>query len=146
MYLRRYYTLGNIKTLVVIMEIVEKIVPLVVSMLLALGGLEFIKWLFSRKTDKRLAEATADHTEVKTDTDEFHLLRERLELADRQLLEKEQRFYEQTDELRKTTGELLTAERRISELNGEVSALKAERKMKLCEVRNCKDRLPQSGY
>ena len=128
------------------MEIVEKIVPLVVSMLLALGGLEFIKWLFSRKTDKRLAEATADHTEVKTDTDEFHLLRERLELADRQLLEKEQRFYEQTDELRKTTGELLTAERRISELNGEVSALKAERKMKLCEVRNCKDRLPQSGY
>ena len=127
-------------------EIIEKIVPLVVSMLIALGGLEFIKWLFNRKTDKRLAEATADHTEVKTDTDEFHLLRERLELADRQLLEKEQRFYEQTDELRKTTGELLTAERRISELNGEVSALKAERKMKLCEVRNCSQREPQSGY
>jgi septal ring factor EnvC (AmiA/AmiB activator) len=127
-------------------EIIEKIVPHVVSMLLALGGLEFIKWVFNRKTDKRLAEATADYTEVKTDTDEFHLLRERLELADRQLLEKEQRFYEQTDELRKTTSELLTAERKISDLNGEVSALKAERKMKLCEVRNCSQRVPQSGY
>lgn len=127
-------------------EIIEKIVPLVVSMLLALGGLEFIKWLFNRKPGKRLAEATADHSEVKVDTDEFHLLRERLELADRQLLEKEQRFYDQTDELRKTTSELLTAERKISELNGEVSALKAERKMKLCEVRNCAQREPQSGY
>ncbi|MBO7263613.1 MAG: hypothetical protein J6U93_03715 [Alistipes sp.] len=115
-------------------------------MLLALGGLEFIKWLFNRKPGKRLAEATADHSEVKVDTDEFHLLRERLELADRQLLEKEQRFYDQTDELRKTTSELLTAERKISELNGEVSALKAERKMKLCEVRNCAQREPQSGY
>lgn len=124
------------------MEVIRDIT----AVLIALGGLEFIKWIFNRKTDKRLAEATADHTEVKTDTDEFHLLRERLELADRQLLEKEQRFYEQTDELRKTTGELLTAERRISELNGEVSALKAERKMKLCEVRNCAQREPQSGF
>lgn len=118
----------------------------ITAVLIAIGGFEFIKWIFNRKTDRRLAEATADHTEVKTDTDEFHLLRERLELADRQLLEKEQRFYEQTDELRKTTGELLTAERRISELNGEVSALKAERKMKLCEVRNCAQREPQSGF
>lgn len=126
--------------------IIEKIVPLVVSMLLALGGLEFIKWVFNRKPGKRLAEATADHSEVKVDTDEFHLLRERLELADRQLLEKEQRFYDQTDELRKTTGELLAAERRISELNGEVSELKAERKMKLCEKRNCAQREPQSGF
>lgn len=124
------------------MEVLQNIAAVLIS----LGGFEFIKWIFNRKTDKRLAEATADHTEVKTDTDEFHLLRERLELADRQLLEKEQRFYEQTDELRKTTGELLTAERRISELNGEVSALKAERKMKLCEVRNCAQREPQSGF
>ena len=67
-------------------------------------------------------------------------------MADRQLLEKEQRFYEQTDELRKTTGELLAAERRISELNGEVSELKAERRMKLCERRNCAQREPQSGF
>ena len=128
------------------MEVIEKIVPLVVSMLLALGGWEGIKWVTNWGSNKRIAKATAEHTEIKTDTDEFHLLRERLELADRQLLEKEQRFYEQTDELRKTTGELLTAERRISELNGEVSALKAERKMKLCEVRNCAQREPQSGY
>ena len=127
-------------------EIVEKIVPLVVSMLIALGGWEGLKWVINWRSNKRIAKATAEHTEVRADTDEFHLLRERLELADRQLLEKEQRFYEQTDELRKTTAELLTAERRISELNGEVSELKAERKMKLCEVRNCKDRLPQSGY
>lgn len=127
-------------------EIIEKIVPLVVSMLLALGGFEGIKWVINWGSNKRIAKATAEHTEIKSDTDEFHLLRERLELADRQLLEKEQRFYEQTDELRKTTGELLAAERRISELNGEVSELKAERRMKLCEKRNCAQREPQSGY
>lgn len=127
-------------------EIIEKIVPLVVSMLIALGGWEGLKWVINWRSNKRIAKATAEHTEVRADTDKFHLLRERLELADRQLLEKEQRFYEQTDELRKTTRELLAAERRISELNGEVSELKAERRMKLCEKRNCAQREPQSGY
>jgi uncharacterized small protein (DUF1192 family) len=69
-----------------------------------------------------------------------------LELADKQLLEKEQRFYEQTAELRKVTAELIDAERKIGTLSSEISELKAERKMKLCERRNCVNREPQSGY
>lgn len=111
-----------------------------------LGGFELIKWLFTRSTAKRIEHATAESTETQAERDEFHLLRERLELADRQLLEKEQRSYEQTDELRKTTGELLDAERKIGALSSEISELKAERRMKLCEKRNCAQREPQSGY
>lgn len=111
-----------------------------------LGGFELIKWLFARKTSKRIEQATAESSETQAERDEFHLLRERLELADKQLLEKEQRFYEQTAELRKVTGELIDAERKIGALSSEISELKAERKMKLCEKRNCASREPQSGY
>ena len=105
-----------------------------------------MKWLFTRKTSKRIEQATAESSETQAERDEFHLLRERLELADKQLLEKEQRFYEQTAELRKVTGELIDAERKIGALSSEISELKAERKMKLCEKRNCASREPQSGY
>ena len=62
----------------------------------ALGGLEFFKWIFNRKSNSKIVSAKAQSAEVQADADEFHLLRERLELADKQLVEKEQRFYEQT--------------------------------------------------
>lgn len=127
------------------MEIVEIMSAAGVT-LGTLGGFELMKWLFTRKTSKRIEQATAESSETQAERDEFHLLRERLELADKQLLEKEQRFYEQTAELRKVTGELIDAERKIGALSSEISELKAERKMKLCEKRNCASREPQSGY
>lgn len=127
------------------MEIVEIVSDAGVT-LATLGGFEFIKWLFTRKTSKRIEHATAESSETQAERDEFYLLRERLKLADEQLLAKEQRFYEQTAELRKVTGELLEAERKIGTLSSEISELKAERKMKLCERRNCANREPQSGY
>lgn len=127
------------------MEIVEMITAAGVT-LGTLGGFELIKWIVTRKTSKRIEHATAESSETQAERDEFHLLRERMELADKQLLEKEQRFYEQTAELRKVTGELLEAERKIGTLSSEISELKAERKMKLCERRNCVNREPQSGY
>ena len=113
-------------------EIVEKIVPLVVSMLLALGGFEFIKWVFGRKTDKRLQEASADSSE-------FGVLKETNIFLQEQLKLKEERFAEQTQVVRKLTTDNL-------ELTREVAMLKTERGLKLCERRNCVQREPQSGY
>jgi hypothetical protein len=127
------------------MEIVE-IVSVAGVTLGTLGGFELIKWLFTRKTSKRIEQATAESSETQAERDEFYLLRERLKLADEQLLAKEQRFYDQTAELRRVTAELIDAERKIGTLSSEISELKAERKMKLCERRNCVNREPQSGY
>lgn len=105
----------------------------------AVGGLEFIKWLFTRKSSGRVAEAKAD-------TDEFRYLRERIEFADKQLLDKEQRFKEQTDMVRDLNRQLLEKQTQIGDLQSQVSELLAERKMKLCERRGCQDRQPQSNY
>mgnify|MGYP002512818934 CR=1 FL=1 len=56
-----------------------------------------------------------------------------------QLKQKQERFAEQTNLVRKLTNENL-------ELTRENSMLKTERALKLCERRNCAQRQPQSGY
>lgn len=120
------------------------------TIIMTLGGFEGIKWIVSvwlnRKTDARKQETAAD-------SDEFHLLRERLEMADKHLLEKEkqlydkeQRFHEQTLLVRDLQKQLLERMQEMGDLKAENSALKAERALKLCERRGCKDRQPQSGY
>ena len=98
----------------------------------ALGGFEFIKWAVSRKTGKRVEEATADASE-------FSTLREQIVFLQEQLLKKEERFAEQTNVLRETT-------KRELELVRENTMLKTERSLKLCERRMCAERMPQSGY
>lgn len=125
----------------------------IVRILGVLGGFELVKWLFTRKSNARIVDAHADGAEIKNDVDEFHLLRERLELADkhlvekeRQLYDKEQRFHEQTLLVRDLNKQLLDATAEIGKLKSRISELEAERKMKLCERRGCKDRQPQSGY
>ena len=116
------------------------------AFLMALGGWEAVRYLLNRRAHKRQEMATAEVTEIQADRDEFHLLRERLELADKQLLDKEQRFFEQTSLVRELNKELLDAERKICALSSDISALKAERAMKLCERRGCGLREPQSGF
>lgn len=122
------------------------IVTVVSTILASLGGFEFMKWLFTRRSNKRIAAAQANSKEIEVETDEFHLLRERLELSDRQLLEKEQRFYEQTLLVRKLNNQLLEKTNENGALSARISSLEAERAMKLCERRGCERREPQSGY
>lgn len=124
----------------------EDIVTVVSTVLASLGGFEFMKWLFTRRSNKRIAAAQANSKEIEVETDEFHLLRERLELSDRQLLEKEQRFYEQTLLVRKLNKQLLEKTNENGALSARISSLEAERAMKLCERRGCERREPQSGY
>lgn len=97
-----------------------------------LGGWETIKYLFNRKTASRIEEAKADSAE-------FSVLRDAVVFLQEQLKEKEIRFAEQTAILRAANAENL-------QLHKEVATLKAERAMKLCEIRGCANREPQSGY
>lgn len=122
------------------------IVTSVVSLLAALGGLEFLKWLWTRKSKARMAEAEADAAELRASADEYHLLKERIDNLNEQLMQKEKRFDEQTQLLRTTNKELMEEIKKNGLLAAEIAELKAERAMKLCQVRNCINREPQSGY
>lgn len=119
---------------------------IIITLLSTLGGFEAVKWWINRKTNARMLD-------IKADSDEFHLLRDRLEVADRHLLEKEkqlyekeQRFHEQTLLVRDLQKQLLDKQQDIGDLKAEISALRAERAMKLCERRGCQNREPHSGY
>lgn len=113
-----------------------EVVGVAVTVLTALGGFEFIKWLVNwftnRKNNKRENDASADDSE-------FSVLRKQIEFLQEQLLNKEKRFAAQTDALRDAT-------RKELELTREVTMLKTERSLKLCERRMCAERQPQSGY
>lgn len=117
-----------------------------VKIIIALGGFEFVKWIANRRSNARIARANAENVELKNEMDEFHFLRERLEFKDKELMEKEQRFVEQTELVRSLNKQLLDKTIENGSLQARVSALEAERSMKLCERRGCKDRQPQSGF
>jgi hypothetical protein len=125
---------------------IGNIVTSIISLLAALGGLEFLKWLWTRKSKARMAAAEADAAELKAEKDEYHLLRERLEFTEAQMIEKEQRFNDQTNLLRDTNRQLMEQIKENGLLSAKVAALEAERSMKLCQVRSCPKREPQSGY
>ena len=121
-------------------------VKTIVTIVTTLGGFEGIKWLMNRKSNKVIAEASADTVEIKAEESEFTYLRGRVEFAEQQLLLKEQRFAEQTSVLRDAQRDLLNSTLENGKLQAEIARLNAERAMKLCERRGCKERLPQSGY
>ena len=121
-------------------------VKTIVTIVTTLGGFEGIKWLMNRKSNKVIAEASADTAEIKAEESEFTYLRGRVEFAEQQLLLKEQRFAEQTSVLRDAQRDLLNSTLENGKLQAEIARLNAERAMKLCERRGCKERMPQSGY
>lgn len=111
-----------------------------------MGGFEAVKYFVNRKQNKRIAQAKADQEEAKANIDEFHYLKERIEVAEAHNKQKEERFHEQTLLVRDLNKQLLNKAIENGTLNAEISALKAERALKLCERRGCKDRQPQSGF
>lgn len=116
------------------------------TILVAMGGWELVKWLLTRRANKKIATATADQAEIQTEEAEFIYLRKRIEFSEQQLAEKEQRFSEQTAVLRQVQRELLEMTIAKGKAEARVAALEAERSMKLCERRGCAQRQPQSGY
>ena len=132
---------------------IEQIVTIVATVMGAVGGLEFFKWLYTRRSKRKesianaeKAEAEADKVavevesmEIKNREDEFHLLWERLRYKDEELVGKDKRITELVDIVLAKTMD-------IGELSARIRELEAERKMKLCERRGCVERQPQSGY
>jgi hypothetical protein len=112
----------------------------------ALGGLEFVKWWYHRKARTEVEKAEAESAKIKADADEFRYLRERIEMLDKDSLAKEQRFNDQITHIRDLNRQIVAIEIEKGDLKAEISALRAERKMKLCERRGCSQREPQSGY
>ena len=130
-----------------------EIIGVAVTVLTALGGLELFKWLYTRRSKRKesmanaeKAEAEAEKAEVeveslelKNEEDEFHFLRDRLKYKDEEMMSKDKRITELVERVIEKTMENGT-------LSARISALEAERKMKLCEHRGCPERDPQSGY
>jgi chromosome segregation ATPase len=112
----------------------------------ALGGFEFVKWWYHRKARTEVEKAEAESAKIKADADEFRYLRERIEMLDKDSLAKEQRFNDQITHIRDLNRQIVAIEIEKGDLKAEISALRAERKMKLCERRGCSQREPQSGY
>lgn len=110
----------------------NEILTTILTIVTTLGGWETVKYFINRKSNRRIAEAKADGSE-------FTVLRDTVVFLQEQLHKKEERFAEQTDVIRKLTGENLA-------LTRENAMLKAEIGLKLCERRNCGNREPQSGY
>lgn len=114
------------------MNDIVQILTIIATIIATLGGWETIKYFLNRKTNKRKAEAEADSVE-------FTVLRQSVEFLQIQLQNKEKRFAEEIEVVRKLTTENL-------QLTSENVKLKTERSLKLCERRNCVQREPQSGY
>lgn len=135
--------------------VIDQILP-ILSLLLG-GGIATIVTL---KATKRQSEAQADQAEVQTQSDEFHLLKEQIELNQQQNLDltklnlelverikdKERRFGEQTSLLRDVQNKLAIAnehELTLTKKMGDLNVLLAERR---CDTLECPFRQPPNAY
>lgn len=112
------------------------------------------------KATKRTANAHAEQAEVQARSEEFHLLKEQIELNQQQNLdltklnlelveqnkEKEKRFAEQTELLRKAQADLLASEGSKLELTTSIGDLKVQLATKRCDDMACPFRLPPNAY
>lgn len=111
------------------------------------------------KATKRTANANADQAEIQARTEEFHLLKEQIELDQQQNLdltksnnglveqvkEMQSRFVEQTELLRSTQSKLLKSEEDKMKLVHENGDLKVELAKKKCEDKLCPFRQPPNA-
>lgn len=114
------------------MEIWQAIVAMAVSIITALGGYEFVKYVINRKNNQRLSDTEAD-------SEEFRILKEVTEFLQEQLRNKEERFAEQTDRLRQSQDR----EFKLLEENGK---LKLDIQRWKCITKKCERREPQNGF
>lgn len=103
-----------------------------IAILGALGGVETIKYLMNRKSNSRIALAEAESAE-------FHTLQETVQFLQSQLQEKEERFANQTERLRRTQDDLF--KEREARHNAEL-----ELALKRCDDNDCPFRQPPNAY
>lgn len=104
----------------------------IAAIIATLGGWEAIKYFLNRKANQRKAEAEADSVE-------FTVLKNAVEFLEQQLQEKEIRFSEQIEVVRKLNAEVL-------ELTKDKAKLELELQTYRCLRKKCGQREPQNGY
>ena len=114
------------------LEVLQIIAASFAAVLTALGGWEAIKYLINRKSNSRKAEAEADSVE-------FTVLRQTVEFLQTQLQEKEERFAQQTELVRKLNAEVL-------ELTKDKGKVELELQTYRCIRKKCGQREPQNGF
>lgn len=134
---------------------VETIIMPILTLLIGGGLATFI----TLKSTRRTADANADQAEVQAKAEEFHLLKEQIELNQQQnldltklnlklaeqLKDAESRHVEQTELLRQTQKQLVQANEDIVKLtatNGELRVVLAKKK---CEDAQCPFRQPPNA-
>lgn len=127
-----------------------ELIGLFATIVTALGGIELIKWWYTRKSNKRLAVATADTAETTAEQSEWALLERREQFMQSQLVLKEERVADLTEQLRLERAsriELMdkAAEAEIAHQK-EVAELKLELAVKRCDRKRCSKRIPPNGY
>lgn len=108
---------------------------IIATVLGAMGGLEFLKWLFTHKSVRRMASAQASGEETNAAASREKLYEDTILFLQTQLKEKEERFAHQTEQLRQSTASELELTRKVGEL--EIRVLSTR-----CDLLNCKDRRP----
>lgn len=120
---------------------------ILVLILGAVGGLEFIKWLwnqfFNRKNNARIADSEADASE-------FHVLQEEILFLQEQIKEKEVRFAEQTALVRKQNTEILDLTTKLAKAEIDHTKKMAEIEVQMVKVKcldeSCPFRLPPNAF
>lgn len=114
-----------------------------ITILGALGGFEFIKWLVrfisNRHNDSKVEDAKADREKYSVLESHIDFLQNELKEKEERFVDKEKRFVEQTERLRSTQDRLFQAEQEKARLTLELA-------LKRCERKKCADREPQNGY
>lgn len=111
----------------------------IASMSAVLGGWELIKYMLNIRNNKRKERAEADKAEAEANGAEFGVLRETVEFLQQQLKDKEERFAEQTDRLRKVQDDYFKLLKEDAQKDLELQKYR-------CVRPKCLDREPQNGY
>lgn len=104
-----------------------------------IGGWELIKYMLNIRTNKRKERAEANKAEAEADNADFSLLRETIEFLQQQLKEKEERFANQTERLRKVQDDYFEEVKKSNSLELELQRFR-------CVRPKCAQREPQNGY
>lgn len=105
----------------------------------AIGGWEFIKYMLNIRTNKRRERSEADKAKAEADSADFAVLRETTEFLQQQLHDKEERFANQTDRLRRVQDDYF-------ELLKTHAKTELELQQYRCVRPKCQQREPQNGY
>lgn len=111
---------------------IASIITSAVAVITAYGGAEGLKVWLRRKTDARKADTEAD-------VSEFHALKEYNDFLQQQIIDKEKRFIEQTDLVRKQNNTILQDTKERADLDLELQKYR-------CQISNCPHRQPPNGY